>query len=208
MNYIDSTTSVPYSFDIELQGGLLNPEAVSLLVANQFNVGCLLERDASSERNPSSGWLTAIMGCAIGGAFLMSGGTSLVSENLSRSINYGVINVDKVISQAGHAMAMRKLVGNVQNRVEEVSLDVVNKIKAFSQVTAIYSQKHRLETQYIVFLNTASYDNKLMHSILDVEYDLQQEYGDQFLKFSYIQGVYHDRRKIVHPQASLIYARE
>ena len=90
---------------------------------------------------------------------------------------------------------------------QEIELSIVSKFKNIEQVTAIYTQKYRYELQIIVFLNMETYNNGLMHKLLDLEYDLQKQFQEPLLAFSYIPKIYKNRRDIVHPNALLIFEK-
>jgi len=89
--------------------------------------------------------------------------------------------------------------------LDEAELEVVNKLRAIKQVIAIYAQRYRSELQIIVFLKSDKYDNELIHKLLDIEYELQKQFRDPVLAFSYIPRIYKNRRDIVHKNAKLIY---
>lgn len=89
----------------------------------------------------------------------------------------------------------------------EIELMTASKLKNFKEVTAIYTHRYRSELQITVLLKSEHYDNDLMYQLLDVEYNLQKQYRDPWLAFSYIPRVYKNRREIVHPASKLIYER-
>ena len=90
---------------------------------------------------------------------------------------------------------------------KEIELDVVSNFKRFEKVSAIYTQKYRSELQVTIFLNIEQYDNNLMHEMFDLEYDLHTQHPESIVSFSYIPGVYKNRRDVVHHAAKLIFER-
>lgn len=91
--------------------------------------------------------------------------------------------------------------------LDNAELVIANRLKSIDQVVAIYTQHYRAELQVVVFLNTDKYDNDLMHSLLDVEYELQKRFGEQLLVFSYIPRVSENRREVVSKSAKLVYEK-
>jgi len=91
--------------------------------------------------------------------------------------------------------------------LDEIELEVVNRLRCIEQVIAIYTQKYHSELQIVVFLNTDKYDNELIHRMLDIEYELQKQFRDPLLAFSYIPNVYENRRAVVSKTANLIYEK-
>ncbi len=89
----------------------------------------------------------------------------------------------------------------------EVKWAIVEKFRNIEKVTAIYIQEYRRELQVIILLGIEEYDDELMDDLLDLEYDLHQEFHDPILSFSYIPRIYANRRDVVHPKALLIFER-
>ncbi len=89
----------------------------------------------------------------------------------------------------------------------EVKWAIIEKFKNIEKVTAIYIQEYRRELQVIILLGIEEYDDELMDDLLDLEYDLHQEFHDPALSFSYIPRIYANRHDVVHPKALLIFER-
>ncbi len=90
---------------------------------------------------------------------------------------------------------------------QEIELTIANRLKNEEKVLAIYTQRYRSEMQVIVFLDTDKYDNELIHKMLDLEYELQKQFTEPLLAFSYIPNVYENRREVVSKVANLIYEK-
>lgn len=90
---------------------------------------------------------------------------------------------------------------------KEIKWAIVEKFKNIEKVAAIYIQEYRRELQVIVLLGIEVYDDELMDDLLDLEYDLHQEFYDPILSFSYIPRIYANRHDVVHPKALLIFER-
>ncbi len=128
--------------------------------------------------------------------------TGLLATSYPETDQDVAIDASAVIKCLADALQLEEVSGR-----EELEFDLANSYRAVPEVTALYVQNFRQETQVTILLAVPKYDDKVMDELLDIEYALQKRHEHCNLAVSYIPQVFKNRREIVHPMARLIFER-
>jgi len=90
---------------------------------------------------------------------------------------------------------------------QEAFLAIAREFSQIEKVQSIYVQKYREEVQIQILLSVTQYDNELMDTLLDIEYDIRKRYTEIVFEFFYPPAGISEKRDFIHPQAYCIYSR-
>jgi len=104
-----------------------------------------------------------------------------------------------------------------QELEQEALFFISEKFSKIEKVKSIYVQRYREELQIQVLLSTNQYEDDLMDTLLDIEYDIRKMFPEIVFEFFYppaglpaeasAQVGISEKKDFIHPQAECIYMR-
>jgi len=94
-----------------------------------------------------------------------------------------------------------------QELEQEAFFLISRKFSKIKKVKSIYVQRYREEIQILVLLSTNQYDDDLMDTLLDIEYDIRKMFPEIVFEFFYPPAGISEKKDFIHPQAECIYMR-
>lgn len=92
--------------------------------------------------------------------------------------------------------------------LEQSALSTIStKFSKIEKVKSIYVQRYREEFQIHVLLSINQYDDDLMDTLLDIEYDIRKMFPEMVFEFFYPPAGISEKKDFIHPQAECIYMR-
>ncbi len=138
------------------------------------------------------------------GAYVMQ-----LVNHVSRPESFHIVaSGDSVIDMSTIICDFKKLIP--QEKADErelLFLEAAKRFKQFPQVKAIYIQECREDLFIYGLLDIKEYDDDLMDSLLDEEYEIRQQFKDFILSFFYPPIGDTDRKDVVHPASRCIFSR-
>lgn len=93
---------------------------------------------------------------------------------------------------------------NTEKLKENIFLKIRDNFSNIKEVESIYIQEYREELQIRVYLNVVEYNDELMDTLLNIEYDIINIYDNIIMDFLYIPKIV-KKKNLIHPQARCIY---
>ncbi|MGB5925209.1 MAG: hypothetical protein WBH01_03850 [Dehalococcoidia bacterium] len=103
--------------------------------------------------------------------------------------------------------ALYYFLGPVEEKEEELELEVVKRFKELDEVELIYADIYMESERFKIFTSNTRYDDDLMDKLLGIEFELRSIYRDSFPRFEYIPRIYDSIDEIVRRGSKLIYKR-